>query len=237
MGNWCCCVCDNGKVIRLLLFDVNDTLLDISELKPELHQIFGNSVTVREFYLECLQHALVLNAVGDYRTWGELARGVLEMTAAGRHVAMGEEAKVQVLQKLKALPPHPDVKPGLEQLRRSGFRLATLTNSSTDGQREQLQNAGLTDYFDQTLSVDAVRKYKPAPETYRYALGQTGLPAEEVMMVAAHPWDIWGAMTCGLGGALLTRQGKAPFPLAPAPTVQAPNLVVLAERLGSIKVH
>ena len=225
-------MCDNGGVIRLLLFDVNDTLLDINELKPELHEIFGDSVTVREFYLECLQHALVFNAVGDYRTWGELAQGVLEMTAAGLHIPLSEEPKMQVSQKLKSLPPHPDVKPGLEELRRSGFRLATLTNSSTDGQREQLRNAGLTEYFDQTLSVDAVRKSKPSREAYEYALKQTGMPAGEVLMVAAHPWDIWGAMTCGLGGALLTRPGKALFPFAPVPTFQAPSLVVLAERLG-----
>ncbi len=226
-------MCDNGGVIRLLLFDVNDTLLDINALKPELHEIFGDTVTVREFYLECLQHSLVCNEVADYRGWGEITQGVLEMTAAGLHIPLKQEAAMQVSQKLKALPPHHDVKPGLEQLRRLGFRLATLTNSSTDGQREQLQNAGLTDYFDQTLSVDAVRRYKPAHETYEYALKQTGLPAEEVLMVAAHPWDIWGAMTCGLQGALLTHSGKAPFPLAPVPTIQAPNLVVLAERLGS----
>ncbi len=226
-------MCDNGGVIRLLLFDVNDTLLNINELKPELDRIFSGSVTVREFYLECLQHALVFNSVGDYRTWGELAQGVLEMTAAGRHVALSEEAAMQVSQKLKSLPPHPDVKPGLEELRRSGFRLATLTNSSTDGQREQLQHAGLTEYFDQTFSVDAVRKFKPAHEAYEYALKQTGMPADDTLMVAAHSWDIWGAMSCGLQGALLTRPGKAPFPFAPVPTFQAPNLVVLAERLGA----
>ncbi len=57
----------------------------------------------------------------------------------------------------------------------------------------QLEHAGLKSYFEASLSVDAIKKYKPALETYQYASQELGVVTNQMVMVAAHGWDIAGA--------------------------------------------
>jgi 2-haloacid dehalogenase len=129
---------------RVLLFDVNETLLDIQALGPELMRIFGHEASVREFFLEVLQHTLALTLLNEYRDLSEIAGAVLRMSAAGRRKPLGDADYHAALKRLTSLPAHPDVRPALGRLKDLGFRLATLTNSSSNAQREQLEYARLT---------------------------------------------------------------------------------------------
>ena len=65
------------------------------------------------------------------------------------------------------LPAHPDVRDGLQTIRDAGLRLVTLTNSAPAALEQQLSSAGLTAFFEHSLSVDAVHRFKPAAEVYR----------------------------------------------------------------------
>jgi 2-haloacid dehalogenase len=78
------------------------------------------------------------------------------------------------------LPTHPEVPDALSRLRSAGFPLATLTNSSPEMVRAQLGYAGILELFDQVLSVEEVRRYKPAPEPYQLAAERFGAWPSEV---------------------------------------------------------
>jgi 2-haloacid dehalogenase len=86
------------------------------------------------------------------------------------------------------------VKAALEMLREAGLRLVTLTNSAPTAVQQQLTNSGLSAYFEQSFSVDAVRRFKPAPEVYESVAHALAVPTGELRLVAAHAWDIWGAL-------------------------------------------
>ena len=75
---------------------------------------------------------------------------------------------------MKTMPAHKDSEEGLKLLKDAGFRMVTLTNSSPSAVKAQLQNAGLTQYFDESISVDSVRRFKPDLETYRSAAAHLG---------------------------------------------------------------
>jgi 2-haloacid dehalogenase len=218
----------------VVLFDVNETLLDVQALSPELEAIFGDGVSVGEWFVTVLQHSLVMTLVNDYRELGEIAKAVLEMKAAGRGISIKPEQVEAVLSKLTSLPPHPEVKTGLARLQDAGLRLATLTNSSSRAQEQQVNHAGLTKFFERTFSVDGVKRFKPAPEAYRMAAEGLGVATEEVLMVAAHSWDILGAMKAGCQGALVTRAGKALFPLSPPPTITGPDLDSVSKQIVAL---
>ena len=117
------------------------------------------------------------------------------------------------------------------ELKNAGFKMIAFSNGKPSVLKEQLKFAGLTTYFDQILSVDEVKKYKPHPETYKYALKQANSKAENSMMVAAHGWDIAGAQRAGLKTAFIKRPGKFIFPLAEKPTLSADSLLALAKEL------
>jgi len=211
-------------VSQLIVFDVNGTLLDVQALAPELNRLFGNAVSVREWFVEVLQYSLALTVAGDYAEFGEIATAVLKMTAASLHRQLEHADISAVKERLTSLPPFPDVKPALTSLKAAGFRLATLTNSSAQSQQKQLQNAGLTAYFEQTLSVELVRRYKPAPEPYRSAAEALGVRPSEILLVAGHGWDVFGALRAGCRSAFISRPGEAVFPLGPQPDYIAGDL-------------
>jgi 2-haloacid dehalogenase len=126
---------------------------------------------------------------------------------------------------MRELPPHDDVLPSLRRLRTAGFRLATLTNSAPDAIEAQLRHAGIREHFETALSVDAVQRFKPAPETYRMAADRLGVPIGEMMLVAAHGWDVWGAINAGAQAGFVARPGQVLIPHAPRPQIAGPTLV------------
>ncbi|GAC1535013.1 MAG: hypothetical protein NVS2B17_04890 [Candidatus Velthaea sp.] len=167
----------------------------------------------------------------DYANFGELGRRALVMVATQRGHALRDEEIKTVAEEIRALLPHPDVAPALARLRGAGFRLATLTNSAPQTVEAQITNSGLRDQFDALLSVDAVRRYKPARETYDYAAKQLGVPIGDIILVAAHGWDVFGAMRAGARAAFVARPGQVLIPDAPVPEIVAPTLTEVAGEL------
>ena len=136
-----------------------------------------------------------------------------------------------ILRGLVSLPPHPDVRDGLQQLRAAGFKLVTLTNSAPAAVDQQLKNAGIGEYFERSFSVDAVRKFKPAAEVYRLVATELQVAPSQLRLVAAHAWDVLGAMRAGCSAAFVARPGKALFPLADRPDIVGPDLRNVADQI------
>ena len=110
------------------------------------------------------------------------------------------------------MPAHPDVPAGLKQLKDAGFRLVTLSNSPQGAQIIQLTHAGIDGYFERLLSVDLVRRYKPAPQVYHMAAEELYASTAEICMVSTHVWDILGAQNVknlAKGEAFLARRIEA----------------------------
>ena len=110
------------------------------------------------------------------------------------------------------------------RLRTAGLELAALTNSPPDIANAQLVNAGLASLFDHILTVHPTGYFKPHRDVYHHAAREIERPLPTMMMVAAHDWDIAGAMSAGMKGAYVTRPGMAANPLFEEPTVLAPDL-------------
>jgi len=121
---------------------------------------------------------------------------------------------------------------GLKALRKDGFRIVSLTNSSSKGVEAQYKNAELTPYFEKRYSVDSFRKYKPHPETYRMVLKDLGIKPEDALMVAAHAWDLAGAKNVGMQTAFIARPGKALYPNVAIPDYVVKDLAGLVEALN-----
>ncbi len=87
--------------------------------------------------------------------------------------------------------------PGRSPGCRMPVRMVTLTNSSGPTARAQLEHGGLIELFDQVISVDEVRRFKPASEPYLMAAERLGVRPEQMRMVAAYNWDVWGSLRAG----------------------------------------
>ncbi|MCV7377604.1 haloacid dehalogenase, type II [Mycobacterium alsense] len=218
----------------VLVFDVNETLVDIDSLAPLFADRFGDERVLREWFAQLVMYSMTVTLAGNYVTFPALGRGVLRMLGAVYHVDVTDDDLDRLTTGLLTMPAHPDAAEGLAALRDNGFRLVTLTNSPPNPNGPTaLQNSGLAGFFEHQLSVDARRAFKPAPTVYRYVCETLGVAPAECMMVAAHVWDTLGAQHVGFSSALITRPGNPPLPVdgLAQPTLVASDLRELAERL------
>jgi 2-haloacid dehalogenase len=216
---------------RVCVFDVNETLLDLGALDPHFERIFGDAGVRRVWFGQLLQSALVATVTGAYSDFGKIGGAALEMTAERQGVTLSDEDKLQILGGMRELPPHPEVTESLSRLRDAGLRLATLTNSTQQAAEAQMESSGLRGYFEQLLSADTVRRLKPAPEPYRMAAETLGVDVGEIRLVAAHAWDVAGALRAGCAAAFVARPGMVLDPLVERPDVVGADLREVADRI------
>ena len=213
---------------RVIVFDVNETLLDLRALDPHFERLFGSAAVRREWFSQLLQNSFVSTITNTYTSFGTVGMAALDMVAARYGVSLVEEQKAAIRNAVTHLPPHPDVRASLYRLRGAGLRLFTLTNSITQVEEEQLTNAGLRDYFEAVFSAETVKRLKPACEPYQMVADTLGVPIDQVRHVAAHSWDIVGALNAGCAAAFVARPGAALDPLAPQPDVVGADLAEVA---------
>lgn len=104
-----------------------------------------------------------------------------------------------------------------------------LTNSVQAVAEQQLTNAGIRTLFDRVMSADTVRRLKPAPEPYLAVAGAFDVDPGDVRLVAAHSWDVTGALYAGCKAAFLQRPGTVLSPVGPQPDIVADNLADLVD--------
>jgi 2-haloacid dehalogenase len=213
------------------VFDVNETLLDLAALDPVFGRAFGDPGAREAWFQQLIHSALVTIATGRYHQFGSIAQAALAAVANRRGVTLAEADRQAIIQGMAQLPPHPEVPAALERLRAAGLRLAALTNSTRQVAQAQLASAGLAELFEQILSADQVGRLKPAPEPYRMAADALGVPVGQVWLVAAHGWDVAGALAAGCRAAFVARPGRLPDPVAPPPDLTGEDLAQVAEQL------
>jgi 2-haloacid dehalogenase len=217
-------------VARALVFDVNETLLDLAALRAPFAAAFGDDAPLGEWFARLLHGSLVATVTDSYEDFASIGRRVLETVAMRQRVELSSEQRDAILDAMLRLPAHPEVDGALGRLRSAGFPLGTLSNSSNSTVRTQLEHAGLLDRFDLVLSIEEVRRFKPAPEPYLMAARRLGVAPSELRLVAAHDWDVWGAMRAGCQAAYVARSGE-PFTLGRPPPIVAQNLSAVAEEV------
>ena len=190
--------------MRVLVFDVIETLLDLRVLDPAFEAAFGDAGVRQQWFSQMLQSAFVATVTGTYRDFGQLGRAALQMTAQRHGIELSPEEQQRILGTIRQLPPHPEVLDGLTRLRDAGFRMAALTNSTAEVAEAQLAHAQLREFFEQAFSADIAKRLKPAAEAYHMAAQRLGSQPGDVRMIAAHAWDITGAIRAGCAAASST---------------------------------
>jgi 2-haloacid dehalogenase len=202
-----------------LVFDVNETLLDMTSVKQGLASVLNDDETLVDlWFTTLLHHSLVDVASAQFHDFIEIGAAALVMVAHGKGITLSHATAKQTIKKhITSLPAHPDVKPALLALQQYNIPLIALSNSSIEGLKAQLAFAGISEYFTHVLSTETIRTYKPAPQVYHWACKEVGVEASRAMMVAAHGWDVSGAKAAGMRTAFIEREGKMPYPLGLPP--------------------
>jgi 2-haloacid dehalogenase len=145
------------------------------------------------------------------------------LDARGFAGTFDEAARRRLVHAWHRLPAWPDAIPGLTRLR-SRFVVTTLSNGGFALLTNLVKHAGLP--FDCILSAQLARAYKPMPRPYRTAAELLDVAPAQILVVAAHRWDLDGARSAGLATASLER------PLEKGPHRTADRLIGILSDLA-----
>jgi 2-haloacid dehalogenase len=185
----------------------------------------------RQWFQQFVQNFLLTVALGTYVEFGTIGRGALDMVADRLGKTLTDDDRKQILGTVRELPAYPEVRESLERLKAAGYRLGTLTNSTKQVAEAQMHSARLIDLFEQVLSADEAKRLKPAAEPYRMAAERFGVPVGQVRLVAAHAWDVAGALGAGCKAAFVARPGMVLDPIQPRPDIVGRDLREVAEKI------
>jgi 2-haloacid dehalogenase len=216
---------------RVIAFDVNETLLDLSALDEPFEALFGSPALRPQWFALMLQLSFVGGLTGRYVDFGAAQRAALAMLAEREGVPVSTGDIEALVWRMSSLPPHPEVPDALVTLAQTSLRMVALTNSTQPVAEAQLASAGLGQHFEAVISADSVRHLKPAPQPYRAVAERTGVGLGDVRLVAAHSWDITGALSAGCQAAFVARPGMVLSPLSGQPDIIGPDLAAVVGQI------
>lgn len=213
---------------KVVLIDVFGTMLQLEGLRSRFVDVGRPGHELELFFVRTLRDGMALTLAGEAPPFAEVARSAL-ITTSGR--ALSEEAVQYVLAGFAELPPHPDVEPALQVLAGAGVPAYAFTHGSAAVVSKALDRAQLRSYLRGVLSCETLGSFKPPPGVYRWACQQVNSAPGLTALVAAHSWDVHGAVRAGLIGGLATRLEGGMSDVVVAPHVVAENLDAVVERL------
>jgi 2-haloacid dehalogenase len=215
-----------------IVFDVNETLLDLDWISPIFERIFSDPGAMRLWFAHLITYSEALTLAGVYVPFTDIGGAVLRMLAETRGIALTDSDVAELTDRFSSMPPHSDVPLALRRLREQGYRLFTLTDNTLEVSGRQLERGGIIDLFERRFSVDeTVRRHKPAPEAYGSVADALELDPADVCLVACHVWDTVGALAAGWQAGLILRDGNALLPVGPQPTYIGADLNAIADQL------
>ena len=217
--------------LPLIVFDVNETLLDLATMEPIFERIFGEKSAMRLWFANFIMYSVALTLAGCYVPFTDIGAAVMKMLADTRGIKIEDRDKKELADKFSSMPPHSEVPAALRKLRDAGFRLFTLTNNLPEVQTRQLEHGGIVDLFERRFSADGVKHHKPARQVYAYVEKELGAEPSQLCLVACHTWDTLGAVAAGWEAALIKRVGNDVLGVGPQPQIIATDLDDVADRL------
>jgi len=215
----------------LIVFDVNETLLDLETMTPTFERILGDRLAMRLWFMQLITYSQALTLADIYVPFTDVGAALLAMLGEARGIKIGEDDRRELTDRFATMPPHAEVPGALRRLKSEGFRLFTLTNNTIAISRRQLAHAELLDLFEQCFSVDESHRYKPAPEVYAGVTRALKVSADMLYMVACHTWDTVGSIRAGWNAALIKRTGNDVIDVLPEPQITGCDLNEVAESL------
>lgn len=194
-------VVDNGSVrsrIKAIVFDAFPIFdpRPVSTLAENLFPGKGTALS-DEWRIRQFEYTWLRIAIRHYADFWQVTQDALVFAANKLKLELSVDQRAALLNEFLKLPVWPDVTPALNSLKKSGFRLAFLSNLTPHMLATNIRNAGLDGLFEQVLSTDRVKTYKPDPLGYRLGMDMLRLKREEILFVAFAGWDAAGARLFG----------------------------------------
>ena len=191
--------------IKAVVFDAYGTLYDVQSVAAVTDEAFPGygEIITQIWRMKQLEYTWLRSMMGRYEDFSVITRDSLSYTLAVLGLKPTDGIFERILDKYVHLDLYPDAKDALAALK--GYKLAILSNGSTNMLNSLVKNTGLDKTLDATISIDSGRVFKPSPQAYMLIEGKLGVKPNEVLFVSSNPFDACGAKSFGLNVAWIER--------------------------------
>jgi len=175
-----------------VIFDPNSVVAEAEQAFPGKGAAFTKLWRAKQF-----EYCFLRSLTGRYADFFTVTEDALVYAAETMQLALPADKRARLLNAYLTLKPWPDAIDGLRKLKASGLRVITIANFSGKMLRANAEHAGIADLFDDLLSTDVNRSYKPEARAYELGLKRLDLKKDEIVFAAFGAWDACGAKTFG----------------------------------------
>lgn len=209
-------------------FDVIGTLFSLESPRRQLVDAGAPPETLDLWFAQSLRDYFAWSHAGAYAPLAEVLRATLPRVLAAHDIDDEEGAEERVMTAMARLDPMPDAAEACRMFSDGGWKIIAVTNGAEASTRALLAGAGLEERFSELLSCDDIGVSKPHRRVYERARSAA---EGELWLLAAHAWDVAGALHAGLKGAWVSQpEGRYPA-VYPEPDVTAPSLAEAARHM------
>jgi len=200
------------KNIKAFAFDAYGTLFDVFSVTALCEQLFpgkGNALA-QLWRAKQLQYSLLRSLMGRHKDFWQLTEDGLVFASKSLKLDLTADKRKRLLEAYLSLSAFPDVRPGLEALKKQGVRLAVLSNGEPKMLEAAAKSAGVFDLLEGIISVEEVKIFKVSPRVYNLGPERMNVSNAELGFVSANSWDINGAASAGLSTFWIQRSAAEP---------------------------
>lgn len=191
--------------IKAVVFDAYGTLYDIQSVASITDAAFpgyGEMIT-QVWRIKQLEYTWLRSLMRRYEDFSVITRDSLAYTLKILGLKYDASVFERIMDKYVHLDLYPDARQALTDLKQ--YKLAILSNGSSDILNTLVRNTGLDTILDATISIDSKRIFKPSPEAYSLIEDRLDVAPSQVMFISSNPWDAIGAKSVGLNTAWIER--------------------------------
>ena len=191
--------------IKAVVFDAYGTLYDVQSVADVTEQAFPGygEIITQIWRIKQLEYSWLRTLMRRYADFAAVTRDSLAYTLRCLGLEHDSGAFERIMEKYLHLDLYPDAQASLAAMR--DRKLAILSNGSPDMLNALVKSSGLDRVLDATISIDAKKIFKPAPDAYSLIEEVLGVAPAEVLFVSSNPWDACGAKFFGLNVAWIER--------------------------------
>jgi 2-haloacid dehalogenase len=211
---------------RAVLFDAYGTLFDVYSVGRLAEQLFpGHGEALALLWRDKqIDYTRLLTLGGRYKRFWDVTRDGLRYAAQRLKLPLDSAAESQLMNQYEHLNAYPENLDVLQALKARGVATGILSNGDPQMLGAAVRSAGLAVWLDHLISVDAVQRFKTAPEAYALGPAALGMPARDILFVSSNCWDAIGATWFGYTTLWVNRAGLPLEQLDTAPTRTGTNL-------------
>jgi 2-haloacid dehalogenase len=135
------------SMVRNIVFDCNESILDLTTVTPVFQRLFGEPSALRLWFRQLITYSQALTIADVYVPFTDISGAVLEMIAKPQGIKITAADRQELTDRFATMQPYPDVTGGLRRLKASAFHLFTLIDNGAAISGRQLTHGGLPDLF------------------------------------------------------------------------------------------